>query len=86
MDVYQNSEHKDIKHICNICGKQTLTKEILKHHQDAVHEGKMFKLTEYHQKAQTKSHLSQHKRAVHNRVKYPCMQCDHKAISKGNLG
>ena len=40
MKVYQNSEDHNINPLWNICGKQTLTRETLKQHQDAVHESK----------------------------------------------
>ena len=46
MNVHQNSKDQNTKHICNICGKQILTKEKLKQHQDAVHKSKEFKCTE----------------------------------------
>ena len=40
MKVYQNSEDDFIQQGCNICGKQLLSKEKLKQHQDAMHKNK----------------------------------------------
>ena len=85
MEVYQNIEDQNVKPICNICGKQTLTKERLKQHQDAVHKSKGVKCTECDLWVKSWSSLSQHIRIVHDGVKYHCRQCDHKATSQGNL-
>ena len=46
MNIYQNSEDESMKHSCNICGKQLLTIEKLKQHQDAVHKNNGFKCKE----------------------------------------
>ena len=63
MNMYQS-----IKHICNICGKQKLTEEKLKQHQDAVHKSKGFKCTECEHSLKSKCSLSRHKREVHEGV------------------
>ena len=49
MKVYQNSEDQNINPLCNICGKQTFTKETLKQHQDAVHKSKGLECAECNQ-------------------------------------
>ena len=85
MNLDQNLEDDNMKHICNICGKQTLSREKLKQHQNEVHKSKGFKCTEFDQRVKSKKNLSQHIRPVHERVKYPCRQCDHKATSKSHL-
>ena len=85
MNIDQNSQDRFNKHICNVCGKQTLTEKRLKEHQYAVHESKEFKCTRCGKRLKSKSNLSQHIRAVHEGVKYRCRQCDHRATSKGSL-
>ena len=85
MNTYQNSEDENMKHICNICGKQTISRKKLKQHQDEVHKSEGFKCTECDQRVESKSYLSKHIRAIHERVKYHCGQCNHNATSKGNL-
>ena len=40
MNLDQNLEDDNMKHICNICGKQTLSREKLKHHQAKVQKVK----------------------------------------------
>ena len=40
MNIYRNTDFEFLKHSCNICGKQILTKEKLKQHQDKVHKNK----------------------------------------------
>ena len=85
MNINQNSEDDYMKHSCNICGKQILTKKKLKQHQDAVHKNEGIKCTECDHRLKSKSILNQHIRAVHEGVMYPCRQCDRKAPSKGSL-
>ena len=85
MNFCQDKEDQNMKHICNICGKQTLTKEKLKQHQNAVHKSKWFKCAECGNRLKFKHNLNQHIRAVHEGVKYPCRQCDHKATSRNHL-
>ena len=72
MNTYQNSEDDNMKHICNMCGKQTLSREKLKQHQAKVHKSKGFNCTEFDQTVKLNSSLSQHIRAVHEGVKYSC--------------
>ena len=45
MNIYQNTEDEFLKQSCNICGKQILTKEKLKQHQDEVHRNKVIHIT-----------------------------------------
>ena len=40
MNIYENIEDEFLMYNCNICGKQILTKEKLKRHQDEVHKNK----------------------------------------------
>ena len=63
MNTYQHTEDLTIKHICNICGKQLLTKGKLKQHQDAVHKSKGYKCTECDHRVKSKSGLNVHIRA-----------------------
>ena len=85
MNIYQNSEDEFMKHGCNICGKQMLTKNKLKQHEDAAHKNKGFECTECDHWVKSRNSLSQHKRAVHEGLKYPCRQCDHTATTKPGL-
>ena len=50
MNIYRNTEDEFSKHSCNICGKQMLTKEKLKQHQDKVNKDKGLKCTECDQR------------------------------------
>ena len=62
MNIDRNREDEFLKHSCNICGKQMLTKEKLKQHQDEVHKNKGLKCTECDYSVKSKGHLAQHKR------------------------
>ena len=64
MNIHQNTEDEVLKHICNICGKQILTKEKLKRHQDEVHKNKGLKCTKCDHRVKSRSSLRQHIRAV----------------------
>ena len=66
MNIYQNTEDEVLKHSCNICGKQILTKEKLKQHQDEVHKNKGLLCTECDHREKSKSSLNQHIRVVHD--------------------
>ena len=84
MNIYRNTEDKFLKHRCNICEKQILTKEKIKQHQDEVHKNKGLKCTECNHRVKSRSSLSQHIEVVHEGVRFLCRQCDHKATSNGN--
>ena len=62
MNVAQQLEHENHKHICNICEKQTLSRLELVKHQDKEHEVKEFKFTYCGYRALKQFNLNLHKK------------------------
>ena len=58
MNIYRNTEDKFLKHRCNICEKQILTKEKIKQHQDEVHKNKGLKCTECNHRVKSRWFIS----------------------------
>ena len=71
MNIYRNTEDKFLKHRCNICEKQILTKEKIKQHQDEVHKNKGLKCTECNHRVKSRSSLSRPHRSSSWRGEVP---------------
>ena len=74
------------KFTCEICGKQFLSKEVLKKHMQALHKGLRFSCDQCNFSSATLFALKMHIKTIHEKVKsFLCDQCDYKAASKNTL-
>ena len=77
------------KHICQLCGYQTLQKTHLKLHCQAAHEGRRFQCSECKYQClecdyqvTAKGNLVSHKKSVRMGQKFQCPECDYQATQK----
>ena len=70
------------KHICDFCGKSSISKSLLKFHVLSVHQGQEFPCDQCNAILSTNKTLSNHKKIVHEKIKdFKCDLCD---VSFGN--
>ena len=65
------------KHICQLCGYQTLQKTHLNLHSRAAHEERRFQCSECDYQASKKSNIESHKKSVHTGKTFQCPECDY---------
>ena len=66
---------------CKQCEYVTSTKQSLKDHYSANHEGKRYKCDMCEYKASSKITVNTHKRVTHEGITFNCKQCDFKSSS-----
>ena len=87
MRALQQQKHENRAHVCNGCGKQTVSNlELTNHHSDE-HGGRKYKCRYCEYRVIEKGTLSLHVQAVHEdvKLKLPCTHCNYKASSKSIL-
>ena len=70
------------KHICQLCGYQTLKKTQLRLHAQALHDGTKFQCQECEYQATQKGHLQTNHKTVHTGQKFQCQECEFRQLRK----
>ena len=75
----------DIRHKCDICDHQAVTKCALNKHKGCVHDGLRYPCNQFDYKAKKEGNLTAHTKTVHEGISFACNMCAFKSRAKSSL-